>query len=249
MRIVLALLTFAACTSSGSLKYDREGRVMVAQSTLGASTNASASAVFTADSVWGTEVAADGTCVSYMGSGSDTSSAGAITITGTDAPITLTPSGTAPAVTYQNVAMQNGAFFQAGAAITAQAAGSQGTTDVAAFALTTTAPDPVTGFSPPGTISRSGLDATWTRGDGSNVWVLLFGFDPQTGSGTEIICDATDVGSFTIPASTFALLPAGDTQAIVGVARVHDSSRVLSDTRVELDVVTLAGAGPLTLGP
>lgn len=222
---------------------------MFAQSTLGGSTNASASAVFTSGSVWGTEVAADGTCVSFMGSASDTSSAGTITITGTPSPITLTPSGTAPNVTYQNAGSQNTAPLQAGTAIAAQATGSQGPTDVAAFALTTTAPDAVVGFAPPGSVSRAGFTASWTRGDGSNMWVLLFGFDPQLGSGTDIICDAADVGSFTIPASTFALLPASDTQAIVGVARVHDSSRVLSDTRVELDVVTVSLAGPLTLGP
>jgi len=249
MRTLFVLLAVAACTNSGSLKFDREGRVLISNSMLGGSPSAGASAVFTGGSVWGTVIAADGSCIAYMGSASDTSSAGAIMITGTESPITLMPTGTAPDVMYQSVGMQNGTFFQAGAAITAQAAGAQGATDVAAFTLTTTAPAAVTGFSPPGTISRSGFTTTWTQGDGSHMWILVFGFDPQAGSAVEVICDANDLGSFTVPATTFTLLPVADTQVIVGVARVHDSSRVLSDTRVELDVLTVSLAGPLTLGP
>ena len=248
MRILVACVALAACTGSGSLKYDREGRVLVAQSTFGGSTGWTASAVFTAGSLWGPEVAKDGPCSSYMGSPSDTSSAGAITITGTDSPITLTPSGAAPNAVYAPVALQSGQIFQADAMITAQAAGSQGATDVAMFTLITTGPTPVAGFSPTTTISRSGFTATWTRGDGPHVWVLLLG-DPQTGTGPFILCDADDSGSFTIPASTLALIPANTTAVTLAVGRVDDSSRVLSDTRVELDVVTFTGAGPLALGP
>jgi hypothetical protein len=69
------------------------------------------------------------------------------------------------------------------------------------------------------------------------LWVLLAGVDGSF-NGTTVVCVVPDTGSFAIPASTFALLPAGDTMGGLAVARVAEGGVDVAGGHVQLEAVS-----------
>ena len=253
MRKLLVVCMVAACGSSNPKSTDastadgpadsaagdapaaRSGGVQIVQGFNGASNAAQASAGFgIGTSLFGPSIGTDGPCTAYNGAGAAmaTLDAGAITVSGTLSPITLSVSGT-PAK-YQTAAQVPDPVFSAGATITIAGAGGP---DIPAFNGTLTAPADVAGFTPPSSLSRAGYTATWTAGSGPGMWVMVVGTDQST-STTLVICRVPDNGSFAIPASTFALLPPAENTGGVNVARVAETDVDVTNARVSLIAVS-----------
>lgn len=242
--VVVVVIGATACGTS-SPSYKRVGQIVLSQN----GTSSGASAIFTEDdSAFGTVMGTAGSCTAYSGNAMNTFSAGTIQVTGTSSPVTFTPSGVAPDVMYQVGSLPD-QLLAPGATVTATAAGSSAMADLPGFSLSTAAPQPISGTTFPSTLSRSGSSVSWTPLPGARIWVLVAGFDPNSGSvGTTVLCDVIDTGSLALTPSTVSLIPATDTQALMVIARVSDSSKVVTDTRVELDAVSVAFAGPVPIG-
>lgn len=260
MRELVWLCLIAACGSSSPSRPDgggrdggsgdapaptRSGEVTITQGYDGAGNAGQAHAGFVmgADPT-GTVIGTDGPCTAYTPTATSaaTLDAGSIAVTGTLSPVTLTASGS-PAQ-YQATAAVPYPLFSAGAAISIAGAGGA---DIPTFNGTVTAPADLAGFTRPTSLSRAGYTATWTAGSGPSFWVLLLGLDSAF-TPTQIICRVPDSGSFAIPASTFALIPAGDTMGGLAVMRVAHTTVTSATASVALNVTTMDGTTfiPLT---
>jgi hypothetical protein len=221
------------------------GLIEVAQGTSSGSMQADATAVFGTTTVFGPVVGTDGPCTVYgFAQNPPRFSAGAITISGTASTITLNPTGAAPDVSYSTAAAVPKPAFTAGATITFTAAGGP---DVGAFTVTTTAPETLAGYTPPTTMSRSGYTATWTAGTATTMWVIMAAFDTSSGNGNGVICRVGDTGSFTIPASTFAMIPASYTSGLVGVGRISPATMMVGSTMVTVQATSYITSGQVTI--
>ena len=100
---------------------------------------------------------------------------------------------------------------------------------------------------PPTTMSRSGYTATWTAGSGPSMWVIFAAFDSNNGDGGVGICRVTDTGSFTIPSSTFALLPATADTGFAGVGRIAPVTVNAGNTMVIVQAVSYITSGDVTI--
>lgn len=221
------------------------GLIEVTQGTGNGSAASSADAAFGPTTVFGPVVGTDGPCTVYGLTQNPASfSAGAITITGTASTITLNPSGAAPNVSYSPAAAVPKPAFTAGATLTFTAAGGP---DVGAFTATVTAPATLAGYTPPTTISRAGYTATWTAGTATTMWVIMAAFDPSSGSGNGVICRVPDTGSFTVPASTFAMVPSTATGGFVGVGRIAPTTMTVGSTMVTVQAVSYITSGQVTI--
>lgn len=173
-------------------------------------------AVFAANTPFGPPIDSNGMCTSYGALPDEGYSAGTITITGTTVPITMTPEGTAPGVSYQEGGTIPDDVFAPGATISVQASGG----DLAAFNATVTAPAAFTGYTPPTTISRTtGTMLNWTAAPGGRTWVLMIAEDVFR----IVVCDVPDTGSYMLTPANLALIPPGATgtqglQMLVGRA-------------------------------
>lgn len=206
----------------------RRGLVSVSQGDEngGPSSQASAAFLMGPDAV-GPVLGSDGPCTAYGESMTATLDAGSISITGTVSPVTLTASGSP--LRYHAGSTVPYPIYSAGATIAFAGAGGA---DIPAFSGSVTGPAEVAGFTKPTSLSRAGYTATWTAGSGPAFWVLVLGVDST--SATIVICRVSDTGSFTVPASAFALLPSSDTMAAAGVARVAQTDVDVSGARVSL---------------
>jgi len=221
------------------------GMIEVSQGIGNGSAASSADASFGTTTVFGPVVGTDGPCTIYgLAQNPPRFSAGAITITGTASAITLNPTGTAPNVSYSPAATVPKPAFTAGATLTFTGAGGP---DVGAFTATVTAPETLAGFTPPTTISRAGYTATWTAGTATTMWVIMAAFDPMSGDGNGVICRVGDTGSFTIPASTFAMVPASATDGFVGIGRVSPTTMTVGSTMVTVQAVSYITSGQVTI--
>lgn len=214
----------------------RQGQVAIAKGTGPSGPLTSVSATFVEGSIYGMTVATDGPCTLYQAAPSSQFSAGVITVTGTTTAFTLTPSGGH----YTVAPTPPTNLFTDGATITVHA---DGAAEFPTFSGTVTAPTAIAGFTPPSTISRAGYTATWTAGAGPKIWVLLVGVHGSASDG--IICRVNDTGSFALPASTFALLPAIDTSGAIAIARVSENVLITPDVSLvavteALSLVTIA---------
>ncbi|HEY1553223.1 MAG TPA: hypothetical protein VGF94_00245 [Kofleriaceae bacterium] len=243
MRELFIVCVLAACGSSNakpdaamaqdSRSIDaaslNQGVVTLLQGYDGAENTGQATAGFVMGNVFGTPVATDGPCGLNGSASTMVLDAGAITVTGTASPVTLDYGGS-PAK-YEASPTPPYPLFTAGATITVTAAGGAG---VAGFTGTVTGPANVAGFTRPTTMSRAGYTLTWTAGAGPGMWVLIAGVDDMFDS-SGIVCMVPDTGTFAIPASTFALLPAADTMGGVAIVRVAQTEVTDSDgTKVYL---------------
>ena len=243
--VVVVVIGATACGTS-SPSYSRVGQIALQQN----SSTAGAIVGFTDDdSIFGSLVGKDGSCSAYSGVPATTFSAGTLQLTGTTIPITFTPSGTAPAVKYSSGGQLPDPLFTTGATITATAAGSTAMGDLPAFTISAASPQPISGVTLPAALSRgAGATVSWDPLPGARIWILMVAFDPSNvQGGTYILCDIADAGSYTILGSTMALLPATDSQGVMLVGRVGSSTKVVTDTRVELDVIS-AAFGMTTIG-
>ena len=226
MRIALALIVLAACGDDSSATIDApianpidaavdarpdtpppsaHGMLAVVETLDNGTADSDVDVMFTSGSVWGTMVGSDGACVAYEDPPQAGLSGGAVTVTGTLSPVTATPSGSAPNVTYNATTPAN--LFNPGSTITVQAAGGP---DVTAFSTTAVAPAPVAGFTPPTTVNRTtGTTLTWTAGSGPKMLIAIVGF--STSHFRIVLCRVNDTGSYTLSASNLALMPAAST--------------------------------------
>lgn len=249
MRLASTVLALAGCTGGNTETFKRQGRIQIEQGTIDGMSFATAGALFTDALVWGEPLASDGPCTLYSPAPSNQFSAGQIDITGANQPITLAPQGTDPSVFYAPVAQPTFPTFAAGNSLSAKATGASGPLDLQGFDLGLTAPAPVTGFIAPSMVSRSGTTVTWDAGSNPRNWILVdIEADVQV-TVLQIVCDTDDSGMFTLPASTLALIPQGASAALLVVSHVRVTSRIVSDTRVELDVVETAGSSVLPVAP
>jgi hypothetical protein len=222
--------TPAADTPADTAAAARHGIVQVTQGDTGTGNTGQVGAGFIMGAdIMGPVMATDGPCTSYGSMASPaTLDAGTIMISGTLSPVTLTPSGSP--LEYQAGSAVPYPLFSEGSTITITGAGGA---DIPAFNGTVTAPADVAGFTKPTSLSRAGYTVTWTAGSGPGMWVLLVAIDASF-NGVPVICRVPDTGSFAIPASTFALLPAADTMGGVAVARVVESEVAVTDTSIAL---------------
>ncbi len=222
----------------------RHGLIQVTQGDTGTGNTGQVGAGFIMGAdVMGPVVATDGPCSLYGSTEAPaTLDAGTIMISGTISPITLTPSGSP--LKYQAASAVPYPIFSAGSTITIAGAGGA---EIPAFNGTVSAPADVAGFTKPTSLSRAGYTATWTAGSGPGMWILLAGLDASF-NGVAMICRVPDTGSFAIPASTFALLPAADTMSGLAVARVAETDVDVAGTSIALVAVSLDSTSiiPLT---
>jgi hypothetical protein len=219
------------------------GLVEIAQGIASGSADSGATAGF-GPTVFGPVVGTDGPCTVYSDAQNPPRfSAGTITITGTASTITLDPHGTAPSVSYSSGPPVPDPAFTAGATLTFTAAGGP---DVGAFTATTTAPETLAGYTPPTTISRAGYTATWTAGT-ATIWVIMALVNPSSGDGNVVVCAVDDTGSFTIPASTFAMIPATSNNGIVGLGRMSPRTMMVGSTMVTVQATSYVTGGQVTV--
>lgn len=218
------------------------GRVEISQGTSNGSADAGLSVSFTRDE-FGPNATTDGPCHVSSTTGSEpTFSAGTISVTGTASAITATPTGSAPGVHYSATTVPKPAFT-AGSTITISGGGGP---DVPAFSGSVVAPAALAGYTVPTTVSRAGYTATWTAGAGPQIWVVVAGFD-SGGNGGFAVCEVTDNGSFTVPASTFAMFPASANMAFVGVGRVSPMTMTVGGVAVTVQATSFVTSGSITL--
>jgi hypothetical protein len=221
------------------------GFVELTQGTGNGSATASADASFGPTAFFGPIIGTDGPCSIYaLDQNPQRFSAGTITITGGASTVNLDPSGTAPSISYAARAAVPKPAYTAGATLTFTAAGAA---DVGAFTASVTAPATLAGYTTPTTISRSGYTATWTAGSGPGIWVILAAADTSSGTGNGVICRVSDNGSFTVPSTTFAMIPAGATAGFVGVARVADMTKAVGATMVTVQAVSYITSGQIAI--
>jgi hypothetical protein len=219
------------------------GRVEVSQGMSDGSASSGFTAGFTTDE-FGPNAATDGPCKIFPTTGTEASfSGGTISVTGTASAITAAPSGTAPSVHYAVTGSVPKPAFTAGSTITISGGGGP---DVPAFTGSVVAPAALAGYTVPTTISRAGYTATWTAGTGPTIWVIVAGFD-SVGNGAFAICVVDDTGSFTVPASTFAMFPTGANMAFVGVGRVAPMTTTVGGVAVTVQATTYVTSGDITL--
>jgi hypothetical protein len=193
---------------------------------------------------FGPVLGTDGPCTIYSDAESQRFSAGVLTITGTKQTLTATPDGTAPEVYYDTSPSPPTPLYDAGDSIQVSAAGGP---DVPAFTATVTAPAALAGFTPPTTMSRSGYTATWTAGAGPTIWVIVGAFSSTSADAAIAVCRVTDTGSFTVPSSTFALVPANADTGFVGLGRVAPTTVSAGGTMVIVQAVNYLTSGEVAI--
>ena len=233
----------ASAQSGPAVAAEREGRVTISRGSAGGAPGSSVEAIFMDAPVSGAVISSDGPCTLRRHIASPGLSAGTISITGTAQPITLEPSAAVGGVKY--VQSQDPSFAD-GATLTMEATGGA---DIAAFSASVTAPNALTGYETPRTLARSGVTASWAPESGTAIMIVVGATNPRIGQSVLVVCRLADTGSYTIPASTFALIPPSFDQAIVSVARVAESVRMVGNARITVEAVSGIGAGPFTLPP
>ena len=224
-----------------------EGRVTIARATNGRTPSSSADALFARSPLWGTEIASDGPCRLYVHPVIEGLSAGTIKITGTVQPITLVESRSAGGVKYKHSAPVPNPSFADGVPITVEVSGGA---DVPAFTASVNAPPTLAGYTPPTSLSRTGFTVTWTANAGTEIMIMVGALNRRRlTEGVLVMCRVPDTGAFTVPASTFALIPPAFDLAVVMVARVAETVQMVSDARIAIEAISSVGSGPFALDP
>ena len=221
----------------------REGRISLMRVING---TPAVDARFADSSLWGTEIGRDGPCTLYRRVPTVGLSAGTITITGTSRAITLDPARVEQGIMYRPVGPLPDPAFGEGASITVT---TNGAPDLPAFTASVTAPQALAGYTAPKALSRTGYTATWTAGSAPEIMIIVGALDLRAKAGVVAACRVQDAGTFTVPASTFALIPTSLDQAIVMVARFAETVQLVGDTRVMIQVGSGVGSGPFVLAP
>jgi hypothetical protein len=112
-----------------------------------------------------------------------------------------------------------------------------GGADLPTFNATVIAPAPILGDTSHGEISRDGYAVTWDAGAGPEIDVVLGVADAAQHAGVMVVCRVPDNGTFTIPASTLALVPPADKYANVLISRVASVEQVVGNTRVTFEAI------------
>jgi hypothetical protein len=244
-RIQLAVLLAAGC-SSAPYTGPRSGLVSLGESDTAGSASSNAIAQFTVEPVYGTPAATDGPCTLFGMDPSDGYGAGEIELSGTMQPISLDEQGDPPHVTYVASTEVPDPVFVPGAQLSVTAQGDI----VPAFTASVIGPMPLEGWTPPSTLSRSGYSITWTPGTGSSIQLVIGADHPGTADGgAAILCILDDTGAFELPASTFALIPAADDEAILGIGRLARTTVMAGEVSVVFQASISTLTGPFPLGP
>ncbi|MCA9518347.1 MAG: hypothetical protein KC635_25610 [Myxococcales bacterium] len=181
---------------------------------------------------------------------------GAITVTGTNPGVTLSPSPDGAAGTKYTSSLpddQESLLPGGGAIVSVSGAGGA---DVAAFSGVLQMPEPVTISLPATGLGRKAnpqvpLTVTWNKGTGQQVVVSLNPLGPtgEAIAGKAVICDLTgDEGTVTIPSAALveaANLPSPPLMAL-GVTRIRAGTASNAAYRIPL-TATRSNGGPLSL--
>jgi plastocyanin len=222
----------------------RQGQITFSESNItGQAPDSGVEAAITDGPAMGNPTATDGPCAIYSlaGNGPTKHSAGVITVTGTTVGLTLTP---AVDNNYDTTPTPPADLFATGATIHVAAAGGE----FNAFAGDVTAPGPVAGFTPPASISVSaGTTLTWTAATSSVMQLVVLAGNQQAFG--LAFCRVPDNGSFTVPPSTLAFLPANPTTGGVILGRTNETVLNTGGGAVTLQVVSAAGSQDTTFSP
>lgn len=243
MRLVIAAVAAAVLAARAPRALAWEGRVAIEHMHGRAGSAANVHAMFSDSSTRGKLVGRDGRCALYADGPVVGLSAGTITITGTTQPMTLHPDGSSGHVHYEHASDLPEPPFSEGATLTIAASGA----DVPAFTASVTAPAELRGVAGPATVSRAGTTVTWRAGAGPAIRIVLAAIASDTHKGLVVMCRVPDTGSFTIPASTFALIPFTFDRAILTVDRFAETDEIAGNTPVVVEVgsVVVAGSFPV----
>jgi hypothetical protein len=193
-----------------------------------------AGAVFTRSSALGASAGSVGACGAWLDPAQDGVSAGNLTITDTTSPFTFGQNQIGNGIVY----VQQGALgfpaFQPGETLRLDATGAG---DIPAFEMSVTGPPLVTGFMH-STTPSSDLMVTWDPIPGDPMELRVQFLDEFGASGLLLLCDAGDLGSVTVPASTLGSIPSNLSMVDVELDRVRWTSKVVAGTTVELQAVT-----------
>ena len=238
-RLWLAALT-ACGGGGGTADGTHGGTVTIAQDRSGSF----ATAAFVAgDTVLGPSQGDVGPCSVFCPTDDapPSAAAGTVTITGTTTPITLEPS---PAAGYTTRTQLPDPLFTAGAAVSVSAAGDHA--GVPAFTGQVAAPAALAGYTPPATVTRTGLTLQWTAVAGSSIVVQIVGTG-STQMSPVIRCEAADTGTLTIPGMVFGWMPAGFSAVTLAVARISETDVALSQGTIQLEALDGATVTPVPL--
>jgi hypothetical protein len=121
-----------------------------------------------------------------------------------------------------------------------------GGSDVAPFTASVTAPLELAAYYARTSLSRDGYNATWAANDGTRILIIVAAIDTHKDS-VLVTCHVPDTGFFTIPASTFALIPRSFDRAILAVSRVAEAVQTVGDAHIAIDAIRVVGSGPFSL--
>src|SRR5262245_40741078 len=172
------------------------GAVTISETTDTVGMNSGGVAVFKDEPLFGYPLASAGGCdLHYTPTGS-VMSAGTVSVSGTSVPVTFTPSGAPPDVTYTRTPDPTpDDLYTPGDTITATAP----VADFPAFTISATAPGALSGFTPGTSFSRSTpIPLSWTAGSGDTMIVQFVTFDSSFTNNRYLVCMTPDDGSFTI---------------------------------------------------
>jgi hypothetical protein len=196
-------------------------------------------AFFGAGPPLGTSIATDGPCTTYpLADPGTTKFAGEISITGTTAPVTLSPNGGVYGLT-----PPPDDLFTPHAPLHVAASGGP---DFVAFAADLSAPADLV-FTPPEAISRAGHTLTWNA-DPATVALVIVVADSSI-TPMSMICRVPDNGRFAIAASNLALLPPDATHVAVAIARTDEVVLATASGLVTIWATSEVGRDTVRLTP
>lgn len=208
---------------------ERDGIVIVSEQIQGDGSTTNVQVTMSEGALFGGANATAGDCAFYPQADDTGVSAGVITVTGTTAPITATPGGAPPAVSYDAGELPDD-LFEDGATLTITAAGA----DVPAFTGSVVAPAALAGVALPTEVSRAAPPTiTWTAGAADEMWIWMLGLGGG-GHPRLLWCRVPDSGSYAVPADAVALLPTAVTQGIVVLWRTGATPVTAGAWTVEL---------------
>jgi hypothetical protein len=182
---------------------------------------------------------ADG-CLTMANAPAASLSAGAITITGTTEPLTLTQPSAGEVYVPDGDPPTN--LFEPGATLTVAAAGDA----VPAFTGTVVAPVPLADVVFPVALSRaSSATVTWTADTAPAMWLLV---NSATATEDAMLCRTTDTGSFTLTPAALALLPTPVTKVSIAIYRLDETMVAAGAWTIYLRAAELQSSTQLALG-
>jgi hypothetical protein len=110
-------------------------------------------------------------------------------------------------------------------------------------------PAAIVGYTPPTVLSRGGYTTTWIPAAGTQMRFVIGASNPRTHDSVFVICEVPDDGSFTVPPSTFALIPPAMDHGSVIAMRVVQTFVGAGDAHVVVEALDVITSAPLEIAP